>query len=488
MMIFQRIAEAVRRWWSRLIPYKDIAAAEQIRTPLAPEMVRALSLWCELFHDRAPWKEPGKVKSLNLCAMAASEIARQVVLEMKATVDAGSEDVVGKPVTNERSAFLEETFEGLLSVLRLKLEVGCAAGGMIVKPCPDPATGRIYFDFAPDWSLYPLAFDGAGNLSDVIIPDVFRDGETIYTRLERHTLNGEDVTITQRAFKTTHEDSLGTEVPLSSVERWAALEPEVTVTGAGGMLFGWYKVAAANTVDADCALGASVFAKAVDVAREIDLQYSRLLWEFEGGELAVDVDPTALYEKSDGKGHKLPKLNERLFRAVDTGADSTYEVFAPTLRDVSLVNGLNQLLIRFEDLCGLSRGTFSDANVDARTATELRIVKQRSYATVADNQKALEKCLRDVLRAMDVYATLYNLAPAGEWAASFEWDDSILTDVDAQLQQRLLLVNSGVMSKAELRQWYLGESEQQAEAAVAKIRDEGKTVEEDGDDGFFKRE
>ena len=488
MTIFQRIAEAVRRWWSRLIPYKDIAAAEQIRTPLAPEMVRALSLWCELYHDRAPWKEPGKVKSLNLCAMAASEIARQVVLEMKATVDAGSEDAEGKSVTNERSEFLEETFEGLLGVLRLKLEVGCAAGGMIVKPCPDPASGRIYFDFAPDWSLYPLAFDGAGNLSDVIIPDVFRDGETIYTRLERHTLSGEDVTITQRAFKTTHEDSLGTEVPLTSVERWAALQPEVTVTGAGGMLFGWYKVAAANTVDADCALGASVFAKAVDVAREIDLQYSRLLWEFEGGELAVDVDPTALYEKSDGKGRRLPKLNERLFRAVDTGADSTYEVFAPTLRDVSLVNGLNQLLIRFEDLCGLSRGTFSDANVDARTATELRIVKQRSYATVADNQKALEKCLRDVLRAMDVYATLYGLAPAGEWAASFEWDDSILTDVDAQLQQRLLLVNSGIMSKAELRQWYLGESEAQAEAAVAKIQGEGRTVEDDGDDAFFQRE
>ena len=507
MTIFQRIAEAVRRWWSRLIPYKDITSAEQIRTPLAPEMVRALSLWCELYHDRAPWKEPGKVKSLNLCAMAASEIARQVVLEMDWDVVApeemepegtgnspkglasrreqGTGMAVGvKPVS--RAEFLKATFEGLLDVLRLKLEVGCAAGGMIVKPCPDPAKGRIYFDFAPDWSLYPLAFDGAGNLSDVIIPDVFRDGEAIYTRLERHTLNGEDVNITQRVFKSTREDSLGTEVPLTSVERWSALEPEVTVTGAGGMLFGWFKVAAANTVDADCALGASVFAKAVDVAREIDLQYSRLLWEFEGGELAVDVDPTALYEKSDGKGHKLPRLNERLFRAVDTGAESTYEVFAPTLRDASLVNGLNQLLIRFEDLCGLSRGTFSDANVDARTATELRIVKQRSYATVADNQKALEKCLRDVLRAMDVYATLYNLAPAGEWAASFEWDDSILTDVDAQLQQRLLLVNSGVMSKAELRQWYLGESEQQAEAAVAKIREEGAKVDDDG--AFFEKE
>ena len=531
MNIITLIRNLIERVRSRLIPYKDIAAAEQIRTPLAPEMIRALSLWSELYHDRAPWKEPGKVKSLNLCAMAASEIARQVVLEMKVTVDAGGEDAEGLPTVNARSEYLKGAFAGLLDVLRQKLELGCAAGGMIVKPCPDPATGRIWFDFAPDWSLYPLAFDGAGNLSDVIIPDVFRDGDVIYTRLERHTLVGMsaerseaepasagaqrqdagssrsaapkgqdsrdpqsiarargDVVITQRAFRSTHEDALGVEVPLASVDRWAALEPEVTVTGAGGMLFGWYKVAAANTVDADCALGASVYAKAVEVAKEVDLQYSRLLWEFEGGELAVDVDPTALYEKSDGKGNKLPKLNERLFRAVDTGAESTYEVFAPTLRDVSLVNGLNQLLIRFEDLCGLSRGTFSDANVDARTATELKIVKQRSYATVADNQKALEKCLRDVLRAMDVYATLYGLAPAGEWAASFEWDDSILTDVDAQLQQRLLLVNSGIMSKAELRQWYLGETEVQAEAAVAKIRNEGAKVEGDGDDAFCKRE
>lgn len=488
MSLITLIRNLIERVRSRLIPYKDIAAAERIKTPLAPEMIQALSLWSDLYHNRAPWKEPGKVKSLNLCAMAASEVARQVVLEMKATIDAGGADAEGKITTNERSEYLKGAFDGLLDVLRQKLELGCAAGGMIVKPCPDPATGRIYFDFAPDWSLYPLAFDGAGNLSDVIIPDVFRDGDAIYTRLERHTLDGENVVITQRVFKSTHEDALGSEVPLASVDRWASLEPEVTVTGAGGMLFGWYKVAAANTVDADCALGASVFAKAVEVAKEVDLQYSRLLWEFEGGELAVDVDPTALYEKSDGKGNKLPKLNERLFRAVDTGAESTYEVFAPTLRDVSLVNGLNQLLIRFEDLCGLSRGTFSDANVDARTATELKIVKQRSYATVADNQKALEKCLRDVLRAMDVYATIYQLAPEGAWEATFEWDDSILTDVDAQLQQRLLLVNSGVMSKVELRQWYLGETEAQAETAVAKIRNEGAKVEGDGDDAFFRRE
>ena len=472
MRVLSGIGSILRRWWSRLIPYRNIEQVERIRTPVAPEMARALALWYDLYRDRAPWKEPGKVKSLNLAASAAGEIARQVTMELAWDVTGTDTGAEGRPAENPRAAYLKAQLEKLMDVLRRKLEQGCAAGGMIVKPWPDVENGRICFDFAMDWSIYPLAFDGAGNLVDVIIPDVYREGETIYTRLERHTLAGEDVTITQRAFKSNREGVLGVEVPLASVARWAALEPAAVIVGAKGPLFGWFRVASANSVDVDCPLGASVYARAVDVLKEIDAQYSRLLWEFEGGELAVDVDPTALCEKSDGRGRVLPRLNERLFRAVDTGAENTYEVFAPTLRDASLVNGLNQLLIRFEDLCGLSRGTYSDANVDARTATELKIVRQRSYATVADNQKALEKCLRDVLRAMDVYATLYQLAPEGSWEASFEWDDSILTDVDQQLQQRLLLLNAGVLGRAELRQWYLGETEEQARAAVAAVEAE----------------
>ena len=494
MNIARGIGAIVRRWWNRMIPYSNIAQAEQARTPLSPDMASALALWYDLYRDRAPWKEPGKVKSLNLAALAAGEIARQVVLELEWDVVASGAEREGSGIeprdastpcraekTSQyltrhptRAAYLKAELQKLMDVLRQKLEVGCAAGGMIVKPWPNPVDGHIYFDCAMDWGIYPLAFDDGGNLSDVIIPDVFREGNVIYTRLERHRLQGERVIITQRAFRSTAEDSLGSEVPLASVSRWAALAPEAAITGAEGMLFGWFRVASANAADAGCPLGASVYAKGVDVIREIDMQYSRLLWEFEGGELAVDVDPTALYEKSDGKGRALPKLNERLFRAVDTGGENTYEVFAPTLRDESFVNGLNQLLMRFEDLTGLSRGTFSDANVDARTATELKIVKQRSYATVADNQKALEKCLRDVLRAMDKYATIYSLAPEGDWEATFEWDDSILIDADQQLRQRLLLLDAGVIGRAELRQWYLGESAEQASEALRAVRDEGK--------------
>ena len=468
--VVEMMRQFLGRMWGRLIPYRSIEQTEGVRTPLAPAMANALELWYRMYQDRAPWKKPGMVKSLNLAAMIAGEIARQVVLELKWKIEAP--DPGQASGGDARAKYLSAEFEKLMDVLRQKLEQGCAAGGMIVKPWPNPLNGHIYFDFALNWGICPLAFDDGGGLSDVIIPDVFRDGEHIYTRLERHRMEGEDVVISQRAFRSNRDDALGVEVPLASVPRWAGLQRSARITGAGGALFGWYRTAAANPVDAGCPLGASVYARAAEVIREADLQYSRLLWEFEGGELAVDVDPTALIARTDGAGNPLPKLNERLFRAVDTGAEETYRVFAPELRDRSLVNGLNQLLMRIEDLCGLSRGTLSEAGAEARTATELRILRQRSYATVTDKQRALERCLRDVIRAMDVYATAYGLAPEGEFAVSFEWDDSILTDVGQQLQERLMLVDSGVLGRAELRQWYFGETEEQARAAIRAVEAE----------------
>ena len=202
---------------------------------------------------------------------------------------------------------------------------------------------------------------------------------------------------------------------------------------------------------------------------------SRLLWEFEGSELALDVDPTALRPRRNADGlMETPKLNERLFRQIDIdkGDRDLYEVFSPNIRDANLVNGLNQILYRVEDLCGLSRGTIADVNDTERTATELKINKQRSYATIADNQKALEACLRNVIRAMDKYATVYGLAPEGDYDVSFDWDDSILTDRDQQNQEMLMLLNAGIVSKVEYRMWYYGETKAQAQAAIEEVRQE----------------
>ena len=454
----------------RMLPYKDIETVEHIETPLSVEMENALELWHDMYIDKSPWLGKPGMSSLNLAALISSEIARQVTLEMKWNITGTAKDADGEILSNPRADYLKEEFAKCIAALRKKLEQGCAAGGMTIKPYPKD--GHIYFDWGMDWTIYPIAFDDDGYLADVIFRDTYTQGKTYYTRLERHTVDGDNVKITQRAFKSNMADSIGTEIALTEVEQWKTLVPEATVTHSEGQMFGWFKVAAANNVDVDSPMGASVFSKAISVIKQADIQYSRILWEFEGSELAIDVDPTVFYPKKDGKGGELPKLNQRLFRAVDTGADGTYNVFSPPIRDNSLINGLNQLLMRIEDLCGLARGTISIAAAEARTATELNILKQRTYTTIADNQAALETCLKDVIRAMDKYATLYNLAPEGEYDVSFEWDDSIITDTTQQLGERIQLLNAGCMGKAEIRQWYLGETESQAKKAITDITQE----------------
>ena len=469
-MIFSRLIALIRQVIHKLIPYKNIESVERVETPLSNEMATALDLWYAMYINKSPWLKQDTVKSLNLPALISSEIARQITIEMKWNITGKSKEGSDEDVMNPRAEYLKAEFEKLVRILRMKVEQGCAAGGMAIKPYRKG--DHIYFDWIMDWSLYPIAFGDDGELTDVIFPDVYVDGKVYYTRLERHTLVGDDVKITQRVFKANQPDSIGTEVPLSEVEQWSTLQPEIMVRNCGGPLFGWYKVAAANSVDVDSPMGASVYCKAVDVIRETDTQYSRLMWEYEGSELAIDVDPTVLRPKKDGTGVEMPRLKERLFRGVDRGQDDSYEVFSPTIRDASLVNGLNQNLMKVEDLCGLARGTLSDSNVEARTATELRIVKQRSYSTVADNQKALEICLKDVIRVMDRYASIYGLAPEGEYEVSFEWDDSIITDTEQQLNERLVLLQNGIIGKAEFREWYFGETQSQAQAAIAALTEE----------------
>lgn len=459
-----------------MIPYRSIDAVEHIDSPISADMVNALDEWQRMYTGKASWLVgEDAVKSLNLPALICSEIARQILIEAKWNITGKTKEEGDEPVNNPRAEYLKTEFEKLMRVIRQKLEQGCAAGGMVIKPYPKD--GHIYFDFTLDWSLYPVAFTDDGNLSDVIFRNTFSEGDVIYTRLERHQRVKKDKTdairITQRAFKSTVKEAIGTEIPLTDVEQWADLKPESEVMQTDGQMFGWFKVASANAIDVDCPVGASVFSKARDQIKEADTQYSRLLWEYEGSELAIDVDPTALKPRKDGSGKlEPPKLNKRLFRGVDMGQDDTYKIFSPAIRDVSLINGLNQILMRIEDLCGISRGTISDANTEARTATELKIVRQRTYATIHDNQTSLETCLRDVIRAMDKYATLYNLAPAGDYEVSFEWDDSVLTDMGQQVQERLLLYNSGIIGKTEFREWYFGETQAQATAKIEAIAEE----------------
>lgn len=435
----------------------------------------------------------------------------------------------------ERADFLADQFEKVKKQIRRQLEYGIAKGGLVIKPylvldsnfkssdssdvsnTNDKSIDKVKtdakmsvndtksndssekqkkdyhaqleFEYIQADGFYPLSFNASGKMTEAAFIQKKIDKDTTYSRIEYHKLDIDlkKVTIVNLAFKSNKmtqtlqpgtETDLGIEIPLSDVPEWASLQKKTVIEGVDRLLFAYFKMPEANIIDTYSPLGVSGYSRVVSLIKDADMQYSRLLWEFEGGELAIDVDRDALKLVQDENGKdttERPIAQERLFRKVDLNAEDTYNVFSPVLRDDSLLNGLNAILTRIEDCVGMSRGTVSNTPYnEAKTATELKILRQRSYSTNADIQAALEDTLKDVVYIMDIWCSLYKVTPQGEYECSFEWDDSILVDIETELSKRLTLMQSGLSSKLETRMWYFNETENQAKAALQKVDDEAK--------------
>ena len=413
----------------------------------------------------------------------------------------------------QRAEYLNKTYQKkILKKLRTQIECGIALGGLVIKPYvilneenteqegentlvlkADLDKADMEFEFVYANNFYPLAFNGSGDITEAAFIERKVDKDTTYSRLEHHKYANHTVTIINKAFKSTVRpdvatDDLGQEIPLSSVPEWANMQEVTVIKNVDRLLFAYFKMPEANTVDMYSPLGVSGFDKAVHLIEEADKQFSRLLWEYEGGELAIDIDKDALRDTQVWDEHgnlqtvsRMGTLQQRLYRPIDIGAEGdTYNQYAPTLRDGSYTNGLNTILMHIEDITGLSRGTLSQVDVaEARTATELKILKQRSYQTNAEIQAAIQTCLEDLVYVMNVLCELYEITPTGEYEISFEWDDSILVDKNEELGRNISLVHEGVMSKKELRMWYKGETERQAREALLEVQEENRLAVED---------
>ena len=483
---------------------KSIEQVLHIKPTISSEMINAIELWGDMYQNKAPWlkegtpENPERVTSLGIPAFIASEKARMCTLEMKSEITPvmeateATEPNTGLNIEQEaptgdtaRADFLNEQYKKtIFKDIRTQLEYGIAKGGLVIKPyivnsnVEGEQAAEIAMDYIQADGFYPIAFNASGKITEAAFVQKIIDKENTYSRLEYHKLEGSTVTVINKAYKSYNSGSqslqsneLGSEVPLSSIPEWASLEPETKITNVDSLLFAYFKPPIANTVDTYSPLGVSVYSRAVNLIRDADEQYSRILWEYEGSELAIDIDRDALTLERDKDGRDITvhsKKQNRLYRKVDMNDESTYNVFSPQIRDTSLFNGLNNILMRIEDTCELARGTIADVNVEARTATEITVLKQRSYAANAQMQLQLENTLKDVIHIMDVYTSLYELAPEGEYNVSFEWDDSIKVDKESEMNKRLTLVNAGIDSKVSFRMWYFGETEEQALQALAK--------------------
>lgn len=82
-----------------------------------------MEIWREIYADEPPWSKNCHGKTLNLGATIASEFARLIMVEFESKITG-----------SKRAEYLQKQYERLTKQLRVKLEEGCAVGGIMFKP------------------------------------------------------------------------------------------------------------------------------------------------------------------------------------------------------------------------------------------------------------------------------------------------------------------------------------------------------------------
>lgn len=432
-----------------MFPKNTISNAMDVEIAVSDEMSNAISNWSSLYELRCPWLNYGAYAnndeplcfSLGLPVTIAREMARLVTVELESEV------------TN--NDFLNEQYKRVLKQLRKQTEFATAKGGIVFKPYVDD--GKVVVDYVQADKFYPIAYNNTGDITSAVFVEQKQEGSKLYTRLEVHEWENRSYTITNKAFMKhansfmqNHDDiSLGREISLNSVAEWSELSEEpITIHNIDKPLFAYFKMPFANSVDQTSPLGVSIYGNhsTINLIKQADEMYSRIIWEYESKETAIHVDFTALRPSKTGET-TLPKRHQRLYRGLDIqqgDSKDLYAEYSPEIRDSAHFNGLNKILQRIEWNVGFSYGTMSDPMEIAKTATEIVTSKQRMYSNVKDIQNSLEEALDHLIYAMSVWGQLYGLCN-GNYETSYKWDDSIVVDKETELASMLTDVSANIL-------------------------------------------
>lgn len=378
-------------------------------------------------------------RGINLAASISKELSTLTLTEFDIGADGGKGLIV--PCVD---AFKDK--------LKKAVEYACAVGGVIFKPIYDGK--NLGIETVLPFNFVPIGIDAHGKIDEcAFIYRAEKNGKH-YTRIEEHRRREDGYVITNRAFEGENASSPSL---LSDVTEWAGLSPRVEIKGLNRPLFSYFGMPFGNPAYPFSPFGVPIFRRAENLIREADKQFERLIWEFEGGELAIDASDEAFRLGKDGKP-VLPTGKERLFRtnALDACCSSNelFKTFAPELRDKSLINGLNRIIMLVEDACGIARGTFSDPSEIAKTATEVRSMRQRTYTTVSAIRESLKNALRELFDAVLELCSLYSLK-IGKPSFDISLGDGILENGDSIRDAWREDVKCGIITPDEFKaRWH----------------------------------
>ena len=355
----------------------------------------------------------------------------------------------------------------------------------------DTGEGRIRLGYTMANQFVPTAWDNARVKSAIFTSREARDGY-YYTVVEWHHWDGKTYRVTNDLYRMEIKDApepqniLGWWYPLDKV--YPLLSPDTIIEGAERAYFQYFKPFGANYADDNTPLGMSIFAPAMNTLHGIDIMFDSLQREFVLGKKRIIAPARAMRNAPNPNGgtpQKYFDADDEVWEALATDNPDDLKIYdnSVDLRVNEHITGINGELAILCSQIGFDPGTLAfDQQKGMKTATEVISENSKTFGTGKAHENNISDALHDMVCAIFDLAARYGLTWKGQsieslisggYNVSVKFDDSIIQDKDAEINQGVMLVGAALMSKKRFMTETLGMTPEDADAELAQIKAEG---------------
>lgn len=426
------------------------AAAFKAADITSEPMRRAIKEWFDLyFQDNPTSKED-----------PCQRIPYTIVSKLTKTV-------FSEYTTTTQNDFAKSILWALDNRAGTAMQMALIGGECALKPVP--VADGFRFMVVPRNNILVFARDAEGNMTDIGTTEITTSGNHYFTLLERRTVDSRGfLQIRYKLFKSYSKETLGQQVPLSSLPQYEALQEEYVFTkpvGSIGLIS--LRTPMVNCVDGSSD-AVSVYAAATGLIHNINHNEYQLCGEFDRGESRIAVSADVLKFKD---GEKV--LESNLFVGLDDVPETIgFNIFAPTLREASFLARKQEYLRNVENIIGLKRGLLSEVEAAERTATEITSSAGDYNLTIIDFQKMWERAVREAVRVCAILGDLYKVSGAQdipENAVTINWGNGVLYDEEKTWEDYKAMVAAGLL-KPEIAVGWRFNMPTETEADLATVR------------------
>lgn len=447
----------------------DDSGASKIQQQFGVEVSRDADLdaWISeclaIYQGNPSWIDTeDDIDSINFAKTICSEVARLATLGIGVHIDGSG-----------RAEWLQRQIDKVYYQLRHWVEYGCAGGTIILKPNGNTIDMYRYGQF-------DIVSTTNGEIEAVIFHNVQKSSKAWYKRYEYHRFEDGVYKISNRCFRCKSRNDEGEPVSIEATP-WAELAEDLAIRNIDKPLFGVLRMPQANNIAPESAYGLPTFSEAVQELRDLDIAYSRFAAENLDSKRTVLLDsdmmlPSGTRIASYPAALENQRISLKLPKAIKNvqgkGTESFYQEINPNLNTEIRLAGINALLSQIGYKCGFANGYFVfNKSAGILTATQVEADQQRTIQTIKDVRDKLESCLDNLVRALDVLADLYKLAPKGSYEITYDFSD-ITYNFEEERQHYYQLAMAGHYPWEEYYVRFLGYSHEDAKALLKQAKDE----------------